>query len=41
MIKKSDLDGYLKRYRREPMDLDAMAAQAVAEIQEGGTGYTP
>jgi excisionase family DNA binding protein len=33
LIKKSDLDNYLERFRHEPLDLDALADQAVAELK--------
>jgi excisionase family DNA binding protein len=33
IIRKSDLDAYLDRCRHEPVDLDALADQAVAELQ--------
>jgi hypothetical protein len=32
MLKRSDLDGYLERYRKEPLDLDKLAAQALREM---------
>lgn len=32
MIKRADLDAFLERHRREPLDLDRIASEAVAEI---------
>jgi hypothetical protein len=33
MLKRSDLDGYLERYRKEPLDLDALADMAIRELR--------
>jgi len=35
MIKRADLDDFLEAHRREPLDLDRIAAEAVAEIAGG------
>jgi excisionase family DNA binding protein len=35
LIKRADLDAYLEARRREPQDLDKLAAAAVAEMGEG------
>jgi excisionase family DNA binding protein len=32
MIKRADLDAFLERHRREPMNLDEIAHQALVEI---------
>jgi hypothetical protein len=34
MVKKVDLDCYLERYRKEPLDLDKIADQALREMRE-------
>jgi hypothetical protein len=35
MIKRSDLDAFLEAHRQEPVDLDVLAAEAIAEMREG------
>ena len=36
LIKRADLDTWLQARRREPMDLDRMANEALAEMGAGG-----
>ena len=33
MVKKADLDDFLEAHRRKPLDLDALADQAVNELR--------
>lgn len=36
LLKKNDLDRFLAQYRQEAVDLDALAAEAIAELRGGG-----
>lgn len=34
MIRRADLDAFLEAHKRNPLDLDALADQAIAELRE-------
>jgi len=35
MIRRADLDAWLAQHRQEPVDLDAIADQAITELRSG------